>query len=462
MDTEVCVKPVYVNLVHGSAYEGPCRVGERESLTPEADVEKGARGVEEFAAGLRENLPEGARLLEPALLSWSDSFVLPEEELRRLEPDVHQADLVLVAGGLHQYPAVRIAEEYRRPVGQIGWVTSVDIAANLRARGMEGYAFLDHAHLAEFVRLLGVRKAFRRMNVLVGSEGDTLPSVGVVSGITDLRGLRERYGVRHVTLTAARFLGEMDGLPPEAEEEVSRLTDTLIANARACHMSREDLEPSVRFFVATKRLLERHEANAFVIPCFEICATRVMEQRRVMFCLAHSLLKSLGVPSACEADFNVLMGIALLTFLARKGVHMGNTSAVKGEENVLAVHHDVPGLRMHGLDGPEDPYELRNFTVGGWGATVRYDFARDAGTPVTLARFDPTGRRVLVAEGELIGGGGFDRIGCSLEARVRLTDIRDFFEKQQDFGHHMAMVYGSYAEDVRRLGRIMGFETVTA
>ena len=462
LDVQVCIKPVYVNLVHASAYEGPCRVGQRENLMPEADQARGEAGFERFVNEVRDHLPETAQLLKPVMLSWSDSFVMAESELHKLEPDIRQADLVLLAGGLLQYPAVRIAEVFRRPVGQVGWVTSVDITANLRARGMEAYAFLDYDHLREHLRLLHARKAFQNMKVLVATEGDTLPSVGVVSGITDMQGLRDRYGVRHTMVTAARFLDEMDALPAEAVEETKQLTNSLISNARACHMSREDVEPSVRFFVATKRLLRRHEANAFVIPCFEICATQVMEQRRVMFCLTHSLLKSMAVPSACEADFNVVLGIGLLTYLARKSVHMGNTAGIDKAQNTVKIAHDVPGLRMHGFDEPEIPYELRNFTVGGWGATVRYDFAQDAGTPVTLTRFDPTGTRLLVAEGELVGGDGVDQIGCSLSAHIRLNDIRDFFEKQMDFGHHMAMVYGNYAEDLRRLGRMMELEIVEA
>jgi len=181
-----------------------------------------------------------------------------------------------------------------------------------------------------------------------------------------------------------------------------------------------------------------------------------------MFCLTHTLLKSMAIPSACEADFNVALAIGLLTYVARKSVHMGNTAAVDLAANTVRIGHDVPGLRMHGFDAPEVPYELRNFTVGGWGVTVRYDFNRDAGTPVTLARFDPTGTRLLVAEGELLGGDGVDQIGCSLSAHVRLRDIRDFFEKQMDFGHHIALVYGSYGDDLQRLARIMGVDIVRA
>jgi hypothetical protein len=38
----------------------------------------------------------------------------------------------------------------------------------------------------------------------------------------------------------------------------------------------------------------------------------------------------------------------------------------------------------------------------------------------------------------------------------------DLYYKEMDFGHHLAVVYGDYVEDIQALGEIMGFEVVTA
>ena len=37
VDVKVNIKPVFFQLIHHAAYEGPCRVGRKEDLTPEAD-----------------------------------------------------------------------------------------------------------------------------------------------------------------------------------------------------------------------------------------------------------------------------------------------------------------------------------------------------------------------------------------------------------------------------------------
>ncbi len=459
-DAKVNIKPVLTSLIHSEAYEGPCRTGALKELTPDADMRRSREFFEKFSRELRQNLGNHANIMEPVLFESHDDFIVRETELLKLEPDIFAADLVLVAGGLNQRPAITIGERYRKPVGLLGWVTSVDVTAYLRSHNLEGYAFLDNDDLKRFLKLLQVRKAFRQTRMMIVTQGDSFPSVGVVSSIADLDGLRNRLGVDHVFISASQMIEAMDNLPADVEQEAKKLTDRLVRNAQACHMKKEDVMPSVRFFETAKLFLERYECNAFAIPCFEICATKVMEQRRVAFCLAHSLLKDMGIPSACEADTNVLMAIALLTYLSGKSVFMGNSWEKDRKKNILRVCHDVPGLRMKGLDKPSLPYELRNFTVAGWGATIRYDFKQDKGQSVTLARFNPAGDKVLVAAGKIVGGDGFDGISCSLAADIKINDVVDFFEKEQDFGHHLAMVYGDYTAEVVRLGKLMGFDVV--
>ena len=463
LDAKVRVQPVFAQLLHSAPYEGPCRVGRREDLAPEAERERGKERFQAAVAELRANLSDDAELLEPVYLEWHDDFVLPESELAKLAPDVYEADLVLsLPSGLPQYPAISVANRYGKAVGTLGWVASIDIIAYLRSRGMEGYAFLDYADLNRVLSLLRARKAFRQTRFLVATEGNATVPTGVVSSIWDLEGLRARYGVDHAYVSAGDIIAGMDDLSDAERQEADSLTAKLADNAQAVHMTREDLLQSVLFYKATEKALDKYEANAFVIPCFEVCARQIMEQKRVVFCLTHSLLKDQGIPSACEADANVLMAIALLMYLSRKTAYMGNSYLVDREENILGIHHDVPGLKMKGFDAPDLPYEIRNFTVGGWGATLRYDFARDRGAPVTMARFDPTGSKVLVAKGEIAGSAGFDKVGCALSAHIKVQDIVDLYRKEMGFGHHLAMVYGDYVDQVRDLGEMMGFEVVEA
>ena len=271
---------------------------------------------------------------------------------------------------------------------------------------------LDFAELNQLVRLMKVHKTLRRMRILVVLEGDLIP-VGVASTIWDLEDLERRFGVGHVTVPSSLLFEAMDSLSEEESRQGEAIANSLIEGAERVHMKRENILPSVQFYLAAKKVMARYGCNALSIACFEICAKRIAEKRRVTFCLTHSLLKDERIPSACEGDVNVLMAMALLMYLSGRSAYMGNTYPVDVENDILALHHDVPGLRMKGSEETL-PYEIRNFTFGGWGATIRYDFSRDIGEPVTLARFDPTARRLLVAEGRSSVGADSKRLGARL------------------------------------------------
>jgi L-fucose isomerase-like protein len=205
--------------------------------------------------------------------------------------------------------------------------------------------------------------------------------------------------------------------------------------------------------------MDRHACNAFTIECREVCPLEIAARYRFTPCLAMSLLKDAGYPTVCQTDINALIPMMALSYFGRRSVYMGNPEFVV-KQNLFALHHDVPGLKMTGFDRKPLPYELRNFTVGGWGVTFRYDFNRDQGQVVTLARANPGQTKILLTRGEILDGFGFDKIGCSLGVRMKVADVLSFFRQAADYGGHFVMAYGDYLEPMRELSRLMDFEAV--
>lgn len=172
------------------------------------------------------------------------------------------------------------------------------------------------------------------------------------------------------------------------------------------------------------------------------------------------MLKNEGYPAACEGDLSALLSTMLLMYLSKKSTYMGNPSIGSKEGNILAIQHDAASLRMKGFDKPDLPYEIRHFTQGGWGAVLRYDFTKDKGQEVTLVRFNPTATKLLVTRGEIVAGKGFDAGGCGLGLHIKVLNVTELIHKQADFGHHMAMVYGDYTQELKKLADLMKFEVV--
>ncbi|MCD6290638.1 MAG: hypothetical protein J7M34_09060 [Anaerolineae bacterium] len=449
-DIKVGVKPVFGQIIHSAAWEGPCRTGMMEELTPEAERTNAQAAFQKFQKELEANLSPEAELLEPVYIEYDESFTVKDSEFAKLEPDLHAVDLFLIS---YRVPGI---ERYGKPIAMMGCgVTNVDIAAYLRSQGLEGYAPIDYGELNELISLMRVRKAIRQTRILSITEGELRPA-GVVSSIWNVEDLKARFGTERKRVSSAKFFRALEEV---STREAEALAERIIGNAQRVKLAKEYVVNDVKFYLATKRLMEQYDCNAHTTPCFEICGTRLPERFKVVPCLTHTLLKDEGYPSACEGDLSALMAMAVLMYTAGKSAFMGNP--MMRDENTIEVTHSVPGLKMNGFDKPDLPYELWHFTAGGWGTKVQIDLAANEEKAVTLARFNPSATKLLVVSGTVVDC-RFNEQGCSPTVAIAVENARDVIHLQADFGHHMAMVYGDYVEMIKKLSTIMDFEVVAA
>ena len=468
IDLRIKVKPVFVFLAHHNAAEGPCRIGSAEQLDPKAER---TRSQDVYAATMAKlkSLSPVAHILDPVFIEHGDDWLVKAEQYRKLDVDVDEVDVFLVTGtSLNQFFAVKLGERYGKPVAMVGGELDpfipmgCDAASHLRAEGLEAYVSLDYDEFNELLALLQVRKAMRQTRVLRVTQGQF---DNVNGNFLDLSRFKRHLGLESVDIPIKTFTAEWDRVrqDPKGRRIAEETAAALVRQAQGIHIDTDYVVNDVIFYLAAKNLMERYGCNAFTINCFEICPDgRVAAERKTTPCLTHTLFKDQGLPSACEGDICVLSAIMLLQGLAKRTAYMGNIYLVSRENNLMKILHDVPGLKLKGYDAPDVPYHLRNFTVGGWGTTVRYDFSRDKGQEVTIARVGPSADRMIVTKGTIVGCGGFATQGCSLEAIIQLPDVADYFHKAADFGNHSAMVYGDYTEQLRALGKLMGLEVVEA
>lgn len=470
INTELGVLPVVPGMIHHGYYEGPCRPGGENVPTTQEEARANQGLAEEVMSAWKDmSLSAHVNKLAPVTFEYDDTWVMREEEYAKIEKHIDEVDafLILNGTGLSQIPAVAIGERFGKPVIFLAegarnpfFPMGVDASSHLRASGLESYVTMDEDELDRLLHMLQVRKAVKSTRLLRVVEHTT---DNVNGNFTNVDHLKERFGFGVHDIGLGEMVSEFDRNQndPSAQARIQSVTDQLIKSAKAVHMTRENLEPSVAFYVTAESLMAKYDCNAFTIHCFEMCPDRrLANDRKATPCLTHTLLRDAGVPSVCEADMNLLVTVVFFVYLAQRSVHMGNLFVNDRRNNVLEVMHDVPGLKMLGFDQPDLPFELRNFTYSGWGATVRYDFARDKGQAVTLGRFDPKGEKLLVTRGEIVGGAGMDQISCSLRAFVKVRDLDDFFHKAAAFGNHTAVLYDDYTEQLKRLGEIIPFEVV--
>ena len=269
---------------------------------------------------------------------------------------------------------------------------------------------------------------------------------------------------------------------------LSKRQDALMA----CSDVEVEFADSLRFVSKQdiRKFLDEFECNCFTAPCPDLCATRRLNQKQFTMCLNHSLNNEDGIPSACEYDLGALVSKLMLQAIGRRPSYMGNcfTSPIRNgvraplpkalfftpdhvdqkmeelgdKENVVLTFHSVPNRRWESFDEEYRPYAIREFARSGFGATLRYDFAADAGQVITMCRIDPTCEKLFVAKGTILNSMGYDQTNCSMGVFFQVKDSKDFFKKQAAIGNHMPLIYGDFEEQVIELGELLGLEIVNA
>jgi hypothetical protein len=462
-----CVKPVVTNLIHTEFWEGPCRWEGRSPEKEKAGAEARFAALSKKIAGMKLNDPREV-FLDAAHLIYTvgrpdDFFVLPSGELEKLKPDMQQTDAYYFFPYAFALSALQVAKQVGKPFIFRGDSRGGDTAAYMNVHGYEAFTPANDEELIELISVLRARKVFRSTKVLFPTDLGS-PGANNLGGTMDPEDLEKRLGIAICKISFAELSAQMEAVVADKSQtqEAERFADQLLKNAKKSYIDRKYVVRSVQFYQAVRSLMNRHGCNAFTIECFEFCATRLPQRWTITPCLTHSLLRNQQCASSCEADMGSLLGMRMLMSVANRSCHQGNwheyPDTVKA--GTFHVNHSVPSMKMNGYDQPDLPYQLGRFVTQGWGTKVVVDFMNNREKTVTIARVDPTARKVLVIRGELVGAGGWgeDRIGCSVTAVIKPPEGRldECLRKRAVYGNHQQWVYGDWTRQMQQLGETLG------
>jgi hypothetical protein len=150
----------------------------------------------------------------------------------------------------------------------------------------------------------------------------------------------------------------------------------------------------------------------------------------------------------------------MLMSVSGKSCHQGNSDPRPG--GTFRINHSAPSMKMNGFDQPDLPYQLGRFVEQGWGTKAVIDFMNNEEKTTTVARVDPTARKLLVLKGTLVGSSGWDKdlIGCSVEALIKppAGRVDEFLRRRMSYGNHLSWVYGDYSRELKMLGEMLKLE----
>ena len=464
-ETKLVIKPLMTNMFHTAKWEGPCRFN---VVTPEEEKKGAINYFEGFKKRIAKNEigadPDNAAMLEPELLLFVEDFKLKEEDLKKIEPDVTRADAMYVDPSGSSIATFDLAKRFNKPVILSAGFScrTVDISSYCRSQGLEVFIPNSVDELNEIIAILRARKVLSHTRILYPTNWGW-PSVASVSGINDPYKLKDQLGVELVKISYDELAKAVDMVTKNSDftTKATEMAGVFSDNAERSFIDRKFVVKSMQFYLAVAELMKKYNCNAFTIECFEFCASRLPEKWTITPCSIHTMLKDLGIPSACEGDLGGLLSMHMLMALSKKSSHLGNM--FYASNGVMEINHSAPGIRMNGYKKPDLKYQLGRFVESGWGTKVMVDFMQNEEKNITVARMNPQATGLLVLNGKLTGSKGTneDLLGCSVSAFIVGRDsgtAEEFVKKQSDYGNHLVWVYGDYSKPLERLGKLLGLD----
>ena len=514
-DVVLNVRPIEIGLYHDYVFESPCRFGRGEELTREHDmmvIEMKSKADEEMLRSEFGGIP-GVNIMDTIVVRRDETFPLNNEMLEAMAKDHDQVDLYIFNFTVFGADlAIAFAQKYGKPSMILPTPNNdAHMSAAFRARGLEMHspATLDDAR--KTLVALRARKVMANTRAMVVVRNNSVHPVTNYDSFLDHYQVTQTLGTTFTYYNLHEFLDQLhvvpgdtnptlpgrmaDNITPEEMKTIEAMTDEFMESAELCDMDKESIIPSMRVHYLANKLMKKLDCNAFAAPCPDMCATRRLNQEKATFCLNHVLNNECGVCSACEQDVSALLSMVALSAVSNTPPYMGNTVPVKLDENdelriktrimfrpyacdeetphlaeqyenmekggIFSIYHAVPSRRFKGFDEEVEPYAVRPFAMDGrWGATVRYDFKRDIGQAITLAKFDPTCSKILIARGTIVGGIGTQDENCSEGVFFGVSDGRAFREATMWTGNHTALVYGDVFDEMVLFAKSVGLEPI--
>lgn len=202
---------------------------------------------------------------------------------------------------------------------------------------------------------------------------------------------------------------------------------------------RDSLPKIYRMYLALQQLVQRYQASAVAIQCFDL-----IHELRCTPCLALALLNDEHVVAACEGDVLSCLTMKMLVDLGGRPCFMANPVEVTNEYVVLA-HCTVPLTLV-------EKYRITTHFESRKPLAIAGTFKR--GLEVTLVRFSEDLRRVRIMGGVVEESGPWSTELCRTHVRIRVKSGLRILE--DPLGNHYVLAVGDLVLRIRYLAQLLG------
>ena len=394
-------------------------------------------------------------------VSFIGGELVPPTDVEKVAAKLRNADGVLLfhlsghGGGAPKAPMDKIIDTgiptavFSQPFSGHGWM----YFPQWRKAGKKVVLLptSDWSELEQVVKLMRVAPQLRQTRILVvrGPLG-TDPACSAEQ-------VKKRLGTELIPISVEQTMQAHKAVDIKAAEaEAKRYW--LSKARKIVEPSKDEIVNSARFYLATKELMIKHQAQA-------VTSSNCMGGP-AKGCLTYSKLNDLGLVGACEGDMDSTL--TMLMFSYAFGVPGFITDPVIDTASNALIHfHCTSATKMDGPNGKRLPFTIRTQSDSEKGVSL--DVENRIGQMVTCAKFVNLDT-MLISTGKIFKV-THDELGCRTQFWTKVKDADKMFH---DWGAdiikggqhgvmtmlHRAVFYGDHTRDIKRLGVLMGFNVV--
>lgn len=265
--------------------------------------------------------------------------------------------------------------------------------------------------------------------------GETEP--WVVSNAGSVSAYEERFGVTIIPVEQS----EVEQRYHETtREEARKYHDDFGGNASGCEEpDDEDLWNASRMAAALVSVMEKYEADACAVACFNLLKTGTNT------CLGVSYVNNTTDKiAACECDMDSCLTMLLMKKLSRSNLWMANPAL--RSSGLVNFSHCTGARNMKG----NHQYILRSHHESGIGVSLQIDYPLEE--TVTSVRVSNEAGDITIQKGRTVKG---ERLNC---CRTQVYVRYDNFDKylETSLGCHQVFAFDDIADRVRDLAGLFG------
>jgi L-fucose isomerase-like protein len=247
--------------------------------------------------------------------------------------------------------------------------------------------------------------------------------------------LKGFFGLDTVLIPIEKLRSTLKSVPKEAAQQVVK---DRLKQAEILESSSEDIEKSVKLYLALKSFVEEMNLNGVTIDCFKF-----LKQTGITPCLAMSFLNDDGVQGICEADLLAAPLMLIFNALTGNPPWIANTGKLDQINGLLTLAHCTAATK---LCEPAGVIRVRHHFESGMGASLDVPLKKGK---VTLAHLSLNPPNMVIVNGEITESQMGHWKLCRTQADVKLNcNLDEFLQKS---GNHQILGYGDYAPILVRI-----------